>query len=760
MKLQSETLYILSGPPASGKSTFLKSLTLENPLTGEVSPVPEDFVFSYDSLRSRFFGSSVLNSGANRFTESPLELNNELVVRTLRDILEVRMAQRLTTFVEAVLPTKAERNTLAAIARNHGMPVVVLFFGKDLSKEELLSRNSARQAAVPPGVIDKFFEAMTYASSVPHQFVSQPGAVVVDRRNLSAETAIDVICDVHGLLGPLKALLEKLGYSLSQEGVPTHPENRSLLFIGDMVDRGPDSVGVLRLVKAAVNSGRHYAVLGNHEKKLILFLESLGSSQINPAWSKANARTGFEILKLPEKERVDLVSFLKSLPGYYTQGNLVFAHADMAQRFRAMRMPLSSCVYGASTMKARVDSDTMFTEANPDYLLVRGHIPATGANPQNSRVAVVYDHGEYGGSLTALRLPRGGVSLSSDLQRLNATQVKVASGFDYEEYRKTPEAKLEADLRALVEKKLVTAAVLPESGLTLYKYAKSVFYDNLWHTSPALLRARGIVFDISGQLVQNPFTKVFNHLENGVDLDESQEIVAALKLNGYLACVSLHPQDSSRLLVTTTGSFTSDFVALAEETISLNKAKGPLLRVLRSSPERLTLMFEVIHKDDPHIVGYSPEEQGLYLIGARANEVNSLEWPEHELDTLAQSIGSSVRRGKWEVTTFGEILKKASAQGPSNVEGWMIRENTPEQKTVMKKKTSWYLTTKFLGRLSQGKAKFMFRNPEEFKKQVDEEFQGLVLRLVSSISEEEFLAMPNENRVSLVSSLLGGRTTL
>ncbi|RYG63533.1 polynucleotide kinase-phosphatase, partial [bacterium] len=61
----------------------------------------------------------------------------------------------------------------------------------------------------------------------------------------------DIIGDIHGCLDETHALLASLGYTM-EEGVPRHPEGRRLVFLGDLVDRGPDSPGVLRLVMRAV----------------------------------------------------------------------------------------------------------------------------------------------------------------------------------------------------------------------------------------------------------------------------------------------------------------------------------------------------------------------------------------------------------------------------------------------------------------------------------------------------------------------------
>lgn len=75
--------------------------------------------------------------------------------------------------------------------------------------------------------------------------------------------AYDIIGDIHGHLQPLETLLASLGYR-RQLGVWGHPE-RQALFLGDLIDRGPDQLGVLTAVRSMVDAGNALITLGNHE---------------------------------------------------------------------------------------------------------------------------------------------------------------------------------------------------------------------------------------------------------------------------------------------------------------------------------------------------------------------------------------------------------------------------------------------------------------------------------------------------------------
>ncbi|TIU31149.1 MAG: polynucleotide kinase-phosphatase, partial [Mesorhizobium sp.] len=75
----------------------------------------------------------------------------------------------------------------------------------------------------------------------------------------------DIIGDVHGCAEELQVLLGKLGYSLTWSGhrgersvVVSPPEGRKAVFVGDLVDRGPNTPDVLRIAMSMVAAGTAY----------------------------------------------------------------------------------------------------------------------------------------------------------------------------------------------------------------------------------------------------------------------------------------------------------------------------------------------------------------------------------------------------------------------------------------------------------------------------------------------------------------------
>ncbi|AMX83248.1 hypothetical protein GS3922_05895 [Geobacillus subterraneus] len=78
---------------------------------------------------------------------------------------------------------------------------------------------------------------------------------------------IDIVGDIHGCCREFTALTEKLGY-VWDEGIPIHPDGRKLGFVGDLTDRGPESLKMIDIVCTLVDRKLAHYVPGNHCSEL------------------------------------------------------------------------------------------------------------------------------------------------------------------------------------------------------------------------------------------------------------------------------------------------------------------------------------------------------------------------------------------------------------------------------------------------------------------------------------------------------------
>ncbi len=133
---------------------------------------------------------------------------------------------------------------------------------------------------------------------------------------------LDLVGDVHGEMEALARLLEVLGYDY----LGRHPRNRTLVFVGDLCDRGPDSPAVVSWVRAACAAGHACAVLGNHELNLLRGQHKDGNDWFYGQVSAEGERY-LPMALLPETDRAGVLAFFDSLPLALERPDLRVVHA-------------------------------------------------------------------------------------------------------------------------------------------------------------------------------------------------------------------------------------------------------------------------------------------------------------------------------------------------------------------------------------------------------------------------------------------------
>ncbi|GGN80813.1 polynucleotide kinase-phosphatase [Actinoplanes lobatus] len=222
----------------------------------------------------------------------------------------------------------------------------------------------------------------------------------------------DIIGDVHGCRAELEALLGKLGWQLVRDERDrpvdaVHPEGRKAVFVGDLVDRGPDSPGVLRLVMGMVAAGHAICVPGNHEQKLARKLNGR-NVQLTHGLPETLEQLEAEDPAFVAEVRV----FIDGLVSHYVldDGNLVVAHAGLKEAYhgRASGRVRSFALYGETT--GETDEYGLpvrypwAREYRGSAAVVYGHVPTPVPEWINNTICL--DTGcVFGGALTALRWP-------------------------------------------------------------------------------------------------------------------------------------------------------------------------------------------------------------------------------------------------------------------------------------------------------------------------------------------------------------------
>jgi hypothetical protein len=216
--------------------------------------------------------------------------------------------------------------------------------------------------------------------------------------------AYDLIGDVHGCRDELLALLRKLGYAVEASGVRP-PAGRTAVFLGDLVNRGPETPGVLRLVMSMIEAGAALCVAGNHDVALAGAIQGRETESAD-----ALAESLQQLAPEGPEFRTRTAAFIDALPRRLVLdgGRLIVAHAGLPEEYHGIESEEADrfAVHGRKVPGPGGELVRYFF-AN-DYhgaaTVVYGHYSQLHAIWLNRTVCI--DTGcVYGGSLTALLYP-------------------------------------------------------------------------------------------------------------------------------------------------------------------------------------------------------------------------------------------------------------------------------------------------------------------------------------------------------------------
>ncbi|CAG7654180.1 polynucleotide kinase-phosphatase [Actinacidiphila bryophytorum] len=390
------SLVVLIGATGSGKSTF---------------------------AARHFAPTEVISSDFCRGLVSDDE-NDQSATGDAFDVLHYIAGKRLAagrrTVVDATSVQQESRRQLVNLAREHDvLPIAIVL---DVPEQVCAERNAARpdRAALPRHVIQRHQrelrrslrglerEGFRKVHILRGTREIEAAEIVTERRynDLRHLTGpFDIVGDVHGCSSELEALLSELGYVDGR-----HPAGRTAVFVGDLVDRGPDSPGVLRRVMGMVEAGTALCVSGNHENKLSRHLRGR-RVQLTHGLAETVEQFAREEERDPEF-RGRAAAFIGDLVSYYVLdgGRLVVCHAGLPEKYhgRTSGRVRSHALYGDTTGETDEFGLPVRYPWAEDYrgsaAVVYGHTPVPATSWINNTLCL--DTGAvFGGRLTALRWP-------------------------------------------------------------------------------------------------------------------------------------------------------------------------------------------------------------------------------------------------------------------------------------------------------------------------------------------------------------------
>jgi protein phosphatase len=405
-KIPELSLVVLIGASGSGKSTF---------------------------ARKHFKATEILSSDYCRGLVSDDE-NNQAATKEAFEVLHFIAAKRLAagklTVVDATNVQPEARKPLVALAREyHCLPVAIVL---NLPEKICHQRNQTRP--------DRDFG--------PHVVRQQTSQLRQSMRNLEREGfrhvhvlnsleeieaaeftrdplwnnrksdhgPFDIIGDVHGCFDELIDLFEKLNYVVSRNESGDSvlkiepPPGRRAIFVGDLVDRGPKSPEVVRLVMGMVQLGSALAVPGNHDIK---FMRAIWGKKVQITHGLAESLQQFEAYEEHYRGFSRIAAdFMDDLVSHYVfdEGKLVVAHAGMKETMqgRGSGKVREFALFGETTGETDEFGLPVRYPWAKEYrgraMVVYGHTPVPEPEWLNRTIDI--DTGcVFGGKLTALRYP-------------------------------------------------------------------------------------------------------------------------------------------------------------------------------------------------------------------------------------------------------------------------------------------------------------------------------------------------------------------
>jgi len=450
------SLILLVGPSGSGKSTF---------------------------ARTHFKATEIASSDFCRGLVSDDE-NDQAATKDAFEVLNLIVSKRLAagrlTVVDATNIRPEDRKNLVTLAREYHVLTVAIVF--DLAERICQDRNRERpDRDFGPHVIRNQIQTMRRSmrgmdrEGIRQIFMLGSPEEVAEAQiqrqrlwtNRKDETGpFDIIGDVHGCYEELVSLLNRLGYALEEtpEGpCAKHPEGRRIIFLGDIVDRGPRILDALRLAMNTVNAGAAFMVPGNHEAKL---LKKLQGKQVTLTHGLADTVAQLEQAEpeFPEAAR----KFIDGLIGHLVLdgGKLVVAHAGMKSEMqgRASGAARMFALYGETT--GETDEYGLPVRYNwaADYrgkaMVVYGHTPVPEAEWLNNTICL--DTGcVFGGKLTALRYPEKEL-VAVPAQQVYFEPIRPLQSADDSSLSAQQEYDQLLDLEDVLGKRLVHTRLMPK----------------------------------------------------------------------------------------------------------------------------------------------------------------------------------------------------------------------------------------------------------------------------------------------------------
>ena len=673
------TLVLLRGSAGCGKSTWIEQNGLK------------PYTLCADDIRLLCQSPIMQVDGTEAISQS----NDNIVWKTLFNILEVRMQKGEFTVIDATNSKTAEINRYKEMCGTYRYRIYCVDF-TDIPIEEVKRRNSCREPLkrVPDEVIDKMYSRFATQKIPSGVTVIKPDEldkVYMRMFDLSEYKKIHHIGDIHGCNTALQQ------YFADNGGLK---DDEFYIFTGDYIDRGLENAEVVKFLISIMDRKNVLMLEGNHERWLWLYAnDCVGKSK------------EFELITKPALEaagisKKDIRQLYRKLGqcAYYKYHDNVYlvTHAGLSTMPNNLSyVSTEQMIKGVGDYNDFEKIATTFFETTADNVYqIHGHRNTKGLPVKvNDRVFNLEGRVEFGGALRCVQVDSDGI-YTVEIQN---------------EVYKTPEVKAEqtvtsssiADtiisLRAnkyIQEKKY--------GNISSFNFTKQAFYDRVWDEQT--VKARGLYIDtMKGKVVARSYEKFFNvneRPETKFDMLQNKlqfPVTTYVKENGFLGIVS-YDEYNDDLFVASKSTIDSEFAQWLKEMLYAKVSADNIEKMKAFIKERnVSFVFECVDmKNDPHIIEY-PESK-LFLLDIVNNDIEFSKYEYDDMVNVANQFGLTPKEKAFEIATWQEffdwyydVLDADYEYNGRQIEGFVIEDSAGY---MTKLKLTYYNFWKFMRGIS------------------------------------------------------------
>lgn len=602
------SLVILRGSPASGKSTWVKKMGLEN------------YTLCADTIRLLVESPILVPDKMHRVIS---QKNDSYVWVLLFELLEKRMEKGEFVIVDATHSRSSDFSRYNKLCERYRYRKYYVDFS-DVPIDECKRRNAEREdyKRVPESVIDKMYSRLETQQKTS-------GWVEVDKDNFWYEMGmklfdfnkyghIHIFGDIHGCFNPLKEYFEKYPYN----------ENDFYIFCGDYIDRGLQNKQTLELLMKMATYTNTLFLEGNHERWLNYY--SLDECEE----IKSKTFLNKTVKELGDLDKKDIRFFYRKLGqiAYFQYGNkkYIVSHGGISYMPKELQLVATSqFINGVGDYNT--DIDTIFSKNQKDtnIIQVHGHRNTFKVDSCSSSYNLEGEV-EFGGKLKVLQLTKG----------TEPKMIKIKN--DYfgkpEEVNEFKECKTK-NVLPLVEQLRLSKDIrenMLDNNISSFNFTRNAFYSKRWNDLTC--KARGLFIDTTtGKIVARGYEKFFNVNETlDTRLDHllkvfDEKITLYRKENGFLGILSFVNDELFFASKSSNKSEFSEYFKNLFERSNINKEE--VTKYLKEN--NVSLVFEVIDiVHDPHIIKY--EESKLVLLDVIYNDIEFKREPYEKLVELSK----------------------------------------------------------------------------------------------------------------------------